>query len=160
MTKVRLIAILMKRLYFDMDGVLVDFQSGLAQQNEKTLREYEGREDEIPGIFGVMKPIDGAIEAVHRLSKHYDCYILSTAPWRNPSAWSDKVAWVTKYLDEVFHKRIVITHCKHLCKGDYLIDDRSKHGVTEFEGEWIHFGSEKFPNWDAVLEYLLPKNSL
>ena len=160
MTKVRLIAILMKRLYFDMDGVLVDFQSGLAQQDEKTLREYEGREDEIPGIFGVMKPIDGAIEAVHRLSKHYDCYILSTAPWRNPSAWSDKVAWVTKYLDEVFHKRIIITHCKHLCKGDYLIDDRSKHGVTEFEGEWIHFGSEKFPNWDAVLEYLLPKNSL
>jgi 5'(3')-deoxyribonucleotidase len=150
----------MKRLYFDMDGVLVDFQSGLAQQDEKTLREYEGREDEIPGIFGVMKPIDGAIEAVHRLSKHYDCYILSTAPWRNPSAWSDKVAWVTKYLDEVFHKRIIITHCKHLCKGDYLIDDRSKHGVTEFEGEWIHFGSERFPNWDAVLEYLLPKNSL
>ena len=158
MTKVRLIAILMKRLYFDMDGVLVDFQSGLAQQDEKRLREYEGREDEIPGIFGVMKPIDGAIEAVHRLSKHYDCYILSTAPWRNPSAWSDKVAWVTKYLDDVFHKRIVITHCKHLCKGDYLIDDRSKHGVTEFEGEWIHFGSEKFPNWDAVLEYLLPQN--
>jgi 5'(3')-deoxyribonucleotidase len=150
----------MKRLYFDMDGVLVDFQSGLAQQDEKTLREYEGREDEIPGIFGVMKPIDGAIEAVHRLSKHYDCYILSTAPWRNPSAWSDKVAWVTKYLDEVFHKRIIITHCKHLCKGDYLIDDRSKHGVTEFEGEWIHFGSERFPDWDAVLEYLLPKNSL
>lgn len=141
-----------------MDGVLVDFQSGLAQQDEKTLREYEGREDEIPGIFGVMKPIDGAIEAVHRLSKHYDCYILSTAPWRNPSAWSDKVAWVTKYLDEVFHKRIIITHCKHLCKGDYLIDDRSKHGVTEFEGEWIHFGSERFPNWDAVLEYLLPQN--
>ena len=143
-----------------MDGVLVDFQSGLAQQDEKTLREYEGREDEIPGIFGVMKPIDGAIEAVHRLSKHYDCYILSTAPWRNPSAWSDKVAWVTKYLDDIFHKRIIITHCKHLCKGDYLIDDRSKHGVTEFEGEWIHFGSERFPDWDAVLEYLLPKNSL
>jgi 5'(3')-deoxyribonucleotidase len=113
----------MKRLYFDMDGVLVDFQSGLAQQDEKTLREYEGREDEIPGIFGVMKPIDGAIEAVHSLSKHYDCYILSTAPWRNPSAWSDKVAWVTKYLDDIFHKRIIITHCKHLCKGDYLIDD-------------------------------------
>ena len=148
----------MKKLFFDMDGVLVDFQSSLAQQDEKTLREYEGREDEIPGIFGVMKPIDGAIEAVHRLSKHYDCYILSTAPWRNPSAWSDKVVWVTKYLDDIFHKRIVITHCKHLCKGDYLIDDRSKHGVTEFEGEWIHFGSEKFPNWDAVLEYLLPQN--
>lgn len=147
----------MKRLYFDMDGVLVDFQSGLAQQDEKTLKEYEGREDEIPGLFGVMRPMEGALEAVQQLSKHYDCYILSTAPWRNPSAWSDKVSWVTKYLDDIFHKRIVITHCKHLCKGDYLIDDRSKHGVIEFEGEWIHFGSERFPNWDAVLAYLLPE---
>ena len=149
----------MKRLYFDMDGVLVDFQSGLSQQDEKTLKEYEGREDEIPGLFGLMKPMQGAIEAVQQLSKHYDCYILSTAPWRNPSAWSDKVSWVTRYLDDIFHKRIVITHCKHLCKGDYLIDDRSKHGVTEFEGEWIHFGSERFPNWEAVLAYLLPKQT-
>lgn len=146
----------MKRLYFDMDGVLVDFQSGLAQQDEATLKAYAGREDEIPGLFGLMKPMEGAIDAVRSLSKHYDCYILSTAPWGNPSAWSDKVAWVTKYLDDVFHKRIVITHCKHLCKGDYLIDDRSKHGVTEFEGEWIHFGSARFPDWDAVLAYLLP----
>ena len=144
-----------KRLYFDMDGVLVDFQSGLAQQSEETKQEYAGRLDEIPGLFGVMQPMPGAIEAVHQLQEHYDCYILSTAPWKNPSAWSDKVIWVTKYLDDVFHKRIVITHCKHLCKGDILIDDRGKNGTSEFEGEWIHFGSEKFPDWEAVLMYLL-----
>lgn len=144
-----------KRLYFDMDGVLVDFESGLAQQSEDIKQEYAGRLDEIPGLFGVMQPMPGAIEAVHQLQEHYDCYILSTAPWKNPSAWSDKVIWVTKYLDDVFHKRIVITHCKHLCKGDILIDDRGKNGTSEFEGEWIHFGSEKFPDWDAVLKYLL-----
>ena len=46
-----------KRLYFDMDGVLVDFESGLAQQSEATLKEYEGRFDEIPGLFGLMKPM-------------------------------------------------------------------------------------------------------
>lgn len=34
-----------------MDGVLVDFESGLAQQDEQTLKEYEGRYDEIPGMF-------------------------------------------------------------------------------------------------------------
>lgn len=148
----------MKRLYFDMDGVLVDFESGLAQQSEETLRAYAGKEDEIPGLFGSMQPIPGAIEAVHELAKHYDCYILSTAPWKNPSAWSDKVLWVTKYLDDVFHKRIVITHCKHLCKGDILIDDRGKNGTHEFEGEWIQFGSAQYPDWDRVLKHLLPKN--
>lgn len=135
-----------KRLYFDMDGVLVDFESGLAQQSEQTLDEYEGRFDEIPGLFGVMRPVEGAIEAVHRLAEHYNCYIFSTAPWGNPSAWSDKVKWVTKYLNDVFYKRIIITHCKNLCKGDILIDDRGKNGTSEFEGEWIQFGSEQYPD--------------
>lgn len=52
-----------KRLYFDMDGVLVDFESGLAQQDEQTLKEYEGCYDEIPGLFGQMLPMEGAIDA-------------------------------------------------------------------------------------------------
>lgn len=145
-----------KRLYFDMDGVLVDFESGLAQQDDQTLKEYEGRYDEIPGLFGLMQPMPGAIEAVHKLNEHYDCYILSTAPWNNPSAWSDKVTWITKHLDDVFHKKMVITHCKNLCKGDILIDDRGKNGTSQFEGEWIEFGSERYPDWNAVLDYLIP----
>lgn len=144
-----------KRLYFDMDGVIVDFDSALKLQSEETLKEYEGREDEIPGLFGQMQPMPGALEAVRKLNERYDCYILSTAPWGNPSAWSDKVIWITRYLDDVFHKKMVITHCKHLCKGDILIDDRDKHGVRDFEGEWIHFGSERFPDWDSVLDYLI-----
>ena len=144
-----------KRLYFDMDGVIVDFDSALKLQSEETLKEYEGREDEIPGLFGRMQPMPGALEAVRKLNERYDCYILSTAPWGNPSAWSDKVIWITRYLDDVFHKKMVITHCKHLCKGDILIDDRDKHGVRDFEGEWIHFGSERFPDWDSVLDYLI-----
>ena len=144
-----------KRLYFDMDGVIVDFDSALKLQSEETLKEYEGREDEIPGLFGQMQPMPGALEAVRKLNERYDCYILSTAPWGNPSAWSDKVIWITRYLDDVFHKKMVITHCKHLCKGDILIDDRDKHGVRDFEGEWIQFGSERFPDWDSVLDYLI-----
>ena len=50
---------------------------------------------------------------------------------------------------------MIITHCKDLFEGDYLIDDRSKNSTSEFKGEWIQFGSERFPDWDAVVEYLL-----
>lgn len=144
-----------KRVFVDMDNVLVDFESGLTQVSEEVKQKYEGRLDEIPGLFGLMKPMPGAIDAMHELQKHYDMFILSSAPWKNPSAWSDKVTWVTKYLDDVFHKRMVITHRKDLCQGDYLIDDRGKNGTSEFAGEWIEFGSEKFPDWNSVLVYLM-----
>ena len=148
----------MKRLFFDMDNVLVDFQSGLDQMSEKMKAKYAGRLDEIPDLFGKMKPMPGAIEAVHKLAKVYDVFILSTAPWKNPSAWSDKVKWVTNYLDDVFHKRMIITHRKDLVEGDYLIDDRGKNGTSDFKGEWIQFGSMRFPDWDHVLDYLLPED--
>lgn len=138
-----------------MDGVLVDFQSGIDKLSEETKEQYKGRLDEVPGIFALMDPIEGALEAARLLAKHYDVYILSTSPWNNPTAASDKIEWVKKHIDSIFHKRVIITHHKELCKGDYLIDDRAKNGASEFEGEWIELGSEKFPDMDAVLKYLL-----
>ena len=38
--------------------------------------------------------------------------------------------------------------------GEYLIDDRTANGAAEFKGELIQFGTEKYPNWAAVLNYL------
>ena len=156
-----------------MDNVLVNFQSGLEKIDEETRQQYRAkspdeiaRMDEIPGLFSLMEPMPGAIEAVHKLAEVYDVFILSTAPWKNPSAWSDKVEWVKKYFDDnnsspdtpPFYKRMIITHRKDFVEGDYLIDDRGKNGTSEFKGEWIQFGKLPFNTWNTVLDYLLPKN--
>ena len=144
-----------KIVYVDMDNVLVDFQSGINELNEDLLLTYEGRLDEVPDIFGLMCPMENAIDSYVELTKHFDVYILSTSPWENESALIDKLRWVKKHLGEVAYKRLILTHHKNLNKGDYLIDDRTKNGADKFEGEHIHFGQEQFPNWVSVLNYLL-----
>jgi len=145
----------MKTLYLDMDNVLVDFPSGIAKLSEQELNEYDGRLDEVPGIFSLMSPMPGAISAFNDLVKKYDTYILSTAPWENPSSWSDKLLWVKEYLGTPAHKRLILSHNKHLNSGDFLVDDRLKNGVDKFRGKHIHFGTEEFPNWEKVLSYLI-----
>ena len=145
----------MKILYIDMDNVLVDFPTGIDRVSEELRARYDGDLDEVPGIFALMDPMTGAVDAFQRLSKVYDTYILSTAPWENPSAWSDKLQWVKKYLGPSAHKRLILSHHKNLNNGDFLVDDRTKNGAAQFTGEHIHFGTEAFPDWEAVCEYLL-----
>ena len=147
----------MQIIYIDMDNVIVDFRSGINKLSIQQKKKYVGRLDEVPGIFSLMSPMENAIESVKKLSKVFDTYLLSTAPWDNPSAWSDKVIWVKKYLGEVTHKRLILSHHKNLNKGDYLIDDRTKNGADKFEGEHIHFGQGAFKDWNAVTKYLLNK---
>ena len=143
-----------KILYIDMDNVLVDFQSGIDQLSREIQEEYEGRLDEVPGIFGLMEPMPGAIEAYRELAEHFDTYILSTSPWDNPSAGQDKLLWVKMHLGDVANRRLILTHHKNLNLGDFLVDDRTNNGAGSFPGEHILFGSESFPDWVAVKEYL------
>lgn len=153
-------------LFFDMDNVLVDFQSGIDRLDKATQQAYEGNLDDVPGIFALMDPVPGAIEAVHKLAEKYEVYILSTAPWKNPTALNDKLAWVKKHFggekDDVFYKRVIFSHHKNLCHGDYLIDDRPhKNGANKFSGEVLHFDPKnpeaRFHTWDEVVEYLMAK---
>lgn len=149
-------------LYIDMDNVLVDFASALTKVPPDLLEEYAERFDEIPGIFGLMDPMPGAIDAVSALMAKYDLFILSTAPWLNPTAWSDKVSWIHTHFgidqDSPLHKRLILSHHKHLNRGEYLIDDRDANGANRFEGELIKFGTKPFENWEVVTRYLLAES--
>jgi 5'-nucleotidase len=44
---------------------------------------------------------------------------------------------------------------QHLSRGDILIDDRTANGAGDFSGRLIQFGSDEFPDWQAVLDELL-----
>ena len=142
-------------LYVDMDNVLVDFSSGVEKISEHLKIEYQGRIDEVPGIFSLMEPLSGAISSYQRLSNKYDTYILSTAPWENASAWSDKNLWVREHLGQTAYKRLILSHHKNLNFGHFLIDDRTANGADQFSGQHILFGSNEFPNWQSVCKYLL-----
>ena len=69
-----------KTLYIDMDNTLVDFSARLEGIDAGLRERYAGREDELPGLFALMPPIPGALEAYVELSRMFDTYILSTAP--------------------------------------------------------------------------------
>ena len=144
-----------KTIYVDMDNVLVDFPSGINRLDAETRRAFKDDLDEVPGIFSLMDPMPDAIESYIALSDVYELFVLSTAPWKNPSAWSDKLLWIQRYLGEQAHKRLILSHNKHLNRGDFLIDDRTANGAGSFQGELILFGSDQFPDWNSVTTYLL-----
>jgi 5'(3')-deoxyribonucleotidase len=151
-----------KILYIDMDNTLVDFPSGIDRVSPALLEQYPDRDD-IPGIFALMDPMPGAIEAVHELAPLFDLYVLSTAPWANPTAWHDKLEWIKTHFGaekgSVLYKRLILSHHKHLNRGDFLVDDRPEHnGVDKFAdhgGEVIHFGPKgTHTTWPEVVAYL------
>ena len=113
-----------KRVYIDMDNVLVDFKTGIEKLSDEVRAEYEGRLDDVAGIFALMDPMPNAFESVKQLAQKYDLYVLSTAPWKNASAWCDKLEWIKRHFGEdagsVFYKRLIISHNKNLNKGENL----------------------------------------
>ena len=154
-----------KILYIDMDNTLVDFTARLDGIRKSIKVEYKGREDEIPGVFAIMPPKAGAVKAFKKLSEHFDVYILSTAPWQNPSAWQHKIEWVHLHLGKEegtpAWKRLILSHHKELNRGHFLVDDRPLHnGADKFQGEVVPFGSDEFPNWKSVTKYLLARAAI
>lgn len=135
-----------KIVYVDLDGPMANYDEHIPITTEE--------QRHAKGFFEALRPVDGAVDAFKKLTEKYDCYFLSTAPWSNVHSWSEKRIWVEKHLGDYAFKRLILTHYKNLLRGDYLIDDRLVNGVDGFEGEHIHYGTERFPTWEEILDYL------
>lgn len=149
-----------KILYIDMDGVVADFEKGIKQYLPEWDSNLHGdKTDEICGsvnnFFLDLHPIEGAIDAINKLSIKYETYFLSAAMWNVPQSFTEKRLWIEKHFGSSFRKRLILTHRKDLNIGDYLIDDRTSHGAGDFKGKHIHFGKEEFPDWSSVEKFLL-----
>ena len=126
-------------VYVDLDGVLAEFpenlsdvDSSIAESCRQWCEKTGEHHSDFEGLFSTLKTKEGANDAIHRLIQKFEIYILSTAPWKNVSSWTDKRIWVEKNLPSLPKKRLTLSYNKSLMRGRYLIDDRPKNGAREF----------------------------
>ena len=160
----------MKILYIDLDGVVADFDKFVqpylpgVELGDGDSSDYADRSkmvDEVmandPEIFEKLDLIEDAYESVMELSKHFEIYFLSTPVHKVPESYTGKRRWIRSNFGECADKRLILTHRKDLCIGDFLVDDRLKNGSENFKGEHIHFAQPGYENWKVVKELLLKK---
>lgn len=139
-------------VYVDMDDVLCDYSSQIAEH--KTKAPHKPFPQSIPGFFRSLKPMQGALAAIEqlRMDKNIEVYILTAPSTKNPLSYTEKRLWVEDKLGYEMTHNLIICSNKGLLKGDILIDDHaSGRGQELFEGKLIHFGQDDYPNWEVVL---------
>lgn len=153
-------------IFLDMDNTLVDTLPVLNKAVNLAGDFGVQKPDQIPGIFRHLPPVKGAVEAVRTLQDSANLHILTTAPWNNPSSWSDKLKWLADQFgnDEQspFFKKVTMAHEKDVARanGGILVDDRPYHGAAEWDSEshktvWIQYGYDERLTWDRDLPAFL-----
>lgn len=139
----------MNRIFIDMDGVIVDFDSyaknlGLAGDEIKKR----------PGAYLEMQPLPDAIAAVKSLiGMGFEVWAATKPPTGIAFAYSDKAAWIFNHLPEL-KRKLILTHDKGLLgdSGDFLIDDRPhKANCQKFPGILITF--KEGSRWSDILTF-------
>lgn len=139
------------RVYFDMDGVLADFD-GAAKKLGVPPSEYKV----LPNAFKNLTIIKDAIESVIQINSFgFDCWALTKIPDDNNNAATEKLEWIEKNVP-LLHNKVILTPDKGAVgiQRDFLIDDHPEWANSNnFKGTVIRFSN----NWSDVVTYLSSK---
>ena len=112
------------------------------------------------GFHSKLPLVDGAIEALEDLKDHYDIWILTTAPWRNPIAWTEKIEWLSEHFpcgEKGYDPTDKVIMCSQSTmvvanrfRGDVLVTTTE----ATFNGEVIQFDNKKM-NWSGLKAILI-----
>lgn len=166
---------MIEKIYFDMDGVLADFDNGVRElchmepQSQNQKKRSQTADDKmweaiknVEHFYDKLKPINGAIELFNELRDSFDVEILTGIPKPKrgiTTAAEDKINWVRRYLGDDVKVNVVFREDKpNYCTGPecVLIDDYAKN-----ISEWNEMGGMGilFENVEETFENVMETQS-
>ena len=148
------------KIYFDLDGVLADFQ-GYLRQHYPEIEDFNSLSDEefwplvikIPNFWENLPVLPGAKEMVQSAFENpkYDSVEVLSAPSRHDlRSYAGKVTWLQKHFPDVFPNDfrlnlVIAKNKKHFSnEGSVLIDDLAKN-----ISEWNENGGQGILHLDT-----------
>ncbi|MDQ6812432.1 MAG: 5'(3')-deoxyribonucleotidase [Bacteroidota bacterium] len=169
-----------KTIAIDMDGVIADTVSNFMAWYERDhqirigLEAFEGKPeaDGLPdnavrkyvtteGFFRSVPVMEGAREAVLKLSEKFEIYIVSAA-MEFPQSLFEKYEWLREHFPFISWKNIIFCGDKSIIGTDYMIDDHVRN-LDTFKGKTLMFTAghnaginhhSRVNNWTEVIDHL------
>lgn len=141
-----------RRVYFDMDGVLADFEKAFTDAG-LSVHEFklkQGSYLNIPVLEGAIETVDLAIEL------GFEIFALTKIPSKNPHSATEKIIWLNENIPQ-FKDHIILSPDKGVVGKpvDILIDDHPEWAnADKFPGRIVKFSGD----WSEAQEVLRSLN--